>query len=258
MFRKFQVTGVSESYFIRNHFNVHKLKNIGKEVLEDYRCKISPILNTYIKTNGNIDAAKLEEDWFPKVKADIFISHSHMDEDLALILAGFLMEEFQLRAFVWGNSIDVQRQVDKSFRTSDGYHYDTIIRSTTYIHMLLSTALTKVMDKVEALFLLNNPHSINSKSTTSSAWIYHEILTSNFLRVRIPERYAKEIRLKMFSTQRRLFECRNAEGYKFDFDLDLSTFYMLDSVTLKKWRDCNNLENALDRLYSLYGSFNYG
>ena len=50
--------------------------------------------------NGN----KIQIDWFPQISADIFISHSHDDEDLANAFAGWLYDEFKLTSFIDSNA----------------------------------------------------------------------------------------------------------------------------------------------------------
>ena len=73
----------------------------------------------HIKENDKIDGTKMQENWFPKVDADIFISHSHKDENLAKGLAGWLYKEFGLEAFidscVWGYANDLLLEIDKKY-----------------------------------------------------------------------------------------------------------------------------------------------
>ena len=57
-------------------------------------------VESFIKPDGAIDASRMQEDWFPQVKADIFISHSHQDDYYAIALAGLIREETRLRPFV--------------------------------------------------------------------------------------------------------------------------------------------------------------
>ena len=61
----------------------------------------------------------MQANWFPQIKADIFISHSHKDEDLALALAGWLKVSFGLTAFidscVWGYANDLLKMIDYKY-----------------------------------------------------------------------------------------------------------------------------------------------
>lgn len=51
--------------------------------------------------------------WFPKINADIFLSHSHKDEKLIIAFAGWLKDTFNLDVFIdsciWGYSNDLQK-----------------------------------------------------------------------------------------------------------------------------------------------------
>ncbi len=40
------------------------------------------------------------DNWFPSIKSDIFLSHSHKDEDTALKIAGYLKNNHKLEVFV--------------------------------------------------------------------------------------------------------------------------------------------------------------
>lgn len=44
--------------------------------------------------DGSIDGTNLSDEWFQKIQSDIFISHSHNDENLAYALAGWLKDTF--------------------------------------------------------------------------------------------------------------------------------------------------------------------
>ena len=46
-----------------------------------------------IINDKTISAAKIEKDWFPHFDADIFLSHSHRDEELAIKFAGTVCTE---------------------------------------------------------------------------------------------------------------------------------------------------------------------
>lgn len=63
-------------------------------------------LKKFIDMSGNLLGEKIMKDWFPNIRADIFISHSHQDEDLAISFAGWLKQNFKLESFidstVWG------------------------------------------------------------------------------------------------------------------------------------------------------------
>lgn len=76
-------------------------------------------LREFIGLDGIIDGTKLQENWFPtKQKFDVFLSHSHNDEKLAICLAGFLKEKLDLDTFIdsclWRYSNDLLKELDKN------------------------------------------------------------------------------------------------------------------------------------------------
>jgi hypothetical protein len=68
---------------------------------------------------GVIDATSLQNDWFPEVEADIFISHSSLDEVKAVIFATWLHRIFGVTAFVdsdvWGYADNLLKQIDDRY-----------------------------------------------------------------------------------------------------------------------------------------------
>ncbi|WP_455810067.1 hypothetical protein [Clostridium butyricum] len=70
----------------------NKYYKIGFEQFENHKNLISDSIEKYLDAEGTIDISKLEEDWFinDDLNADIFLSHSHKDRDLAIAFAGWL------------------------------------------------------------------------------------------------------------------------------------------------------------------------
>lgn len=256
MFSKFKIESLTESSFKTTDFKIYH--RLGKEVLSQNKKTVSDSLEKYIKANGHINANQLSGEWFPTVETDVFISHSHADVNLAHALAGFLKKELGLTAFVdssiWSNIADLQRLVDKPLIMFNGkYNYYKRNQSTAYVHLLLSTALTKMMDNAEALFFLSTPNSLNSteNNITESVWIYHELFTSNFLRQKQPDR--NNYLQKCFSGG--ILEARKTDGFRMDFKVDLSDFKSLTPNIINNWltaKEADYSSHSLDILYSLY------
>src|SRR5690606_39437333 len=90
--------------------------SIGKKEFNDFEKKIETTLKEFTNTNGSLNGDKMQSAWFPKIKADIFLSHSHTDKDLVIAFAGWLKHIFDLNVFIdsciWGNSKDLQELID--------------------------------------------------------------------------------------------------------------------------------------------------
>ncbi|WP_204117347.1 hypothetical protein [Paraburkholderia sp. C35] len=151
-----------------------------------------------------IDAAAIQGDWFGQVDAEVFISHSHSDLDLALSVAGWLSSQFGLSSFVdssvWGHANTLLKILDKKYCWMDdkgSYDYDSRNRSTSHVHMMLSTALSKMIDRTECIIFLNTPESIVVEDAitevgdekTGSPWIYAELVASRLIRKKEPVRH---------------------------------------------------------------------
>ena len=96
---------------------------------------------------------------------------------------------------MWGYSDELLKLIDKNYcvlkRKENGdidtYNYDKRNRSTANVHLILSTALMKMIDNTETLIFINTPNSLNivndiQENYTSSPWIYNELLISKVIR----------------------------------------------------------------------------
>jgi len=70
----------------------------GVEQYTDHAASAKIALDNYIQEGKYLSAKELEAEWFPSVKADVFISHSHKDEQLVIEIAGWLKQELGLKA----------------------------------------------------------------------------------------------------------------------------------------------------------------
>lgn len=144
-----------------------------------------------------IDGAGTESDWFPQLKKHVFISHSHKDEDVALLVAGVLKDRLGIDAFVdsaaWGCYRELARRLYETARGRYAYlssSQEDLLRSsaTEHAHCMLSKSLIQMMDRCECMFFLDTKASVdfgnigNSEYSTFSPWIYTEIEASRVLR----------------------------------------------------------------------------
>ncbi len=159
----------------KNSKQYNNFETIVKKKLVEYLC-----------TDGSLDGTKMQDDWFSEINADIFLSHSHADKDIAIALANWITEKFGLTVFidscVWGHSDDLLKQIDDKYCFHGStYSYCERNISTAHVHMMLSTALAKMIDRTDCIIFLNTPNSVSLKDNiknsfrSKSPWIYSEI-----------------------------------------------------------------------------------
>ncbi len=128
-FKNFSKT--EKEYYI-NH------KETGEDHLNKYKA-IYKKLEDYVLNGTAINGTSLQNDWFPEIEADIFISHSHKDKDLALGLAGWLHSTFNLKCFidscVWGYVDNLLELINAEYSDKQVTSYDC-----TYNHEKCNTA----------------------------------------------------------------------------------------------------------------------
>jgi hypothetical protein len=211
---------------------------MGLTVLADHETKVHAKLNEYLLPGGVLDATKMQNDWFPQLDADVFISHSHNDKHLAITFSGWLKNRFSINAFVdsvaWDYAGRLLRKIDEKHSRSDDdpslFSYEKRNGSTSHVHMMLATALVKMIDRSECLFFLNTPASVTSGRAirdsvvnTGSPWIYAEIAMSRMIRITHParERVAKSM-VKAAAVQELNERLRMLHGLELDHLTDLS------------------------------------
>lgn len=222
-------------------------------------------LDEFIREDGVIDGGRLQEDWFAPIEADVFLSHSHADEKLAIAFANWLKSEFGIRTFidstVWGYAPELQLALDNRYAKmpSGSYYYNTSNRVCTFVNLLLSSALAKMMDSCECLMFLNTPNSIEIGEVTketSSPWIYHELLQSSLLRT------SPLKRRKLLSEGGRLEIVDSVDtiekAFKVALPADTNHLTKLSPAYLRFWQEqCKknkfnkNAQNSLDLLYHI-------
>lgn len=171
--------------------------NIGMKIFNKNKNLIAENISKYMDVNGVLEISQIGKEWFPNIEADIFLSHSHKDEKLAIAFAGWLYYNFGLITFIdsciWSYSDDLLKKIDEKYCKNKKrriYYYDTRNISTTHVHMMLMNALMKMIDKSECVFFLNTDNSIikikeeidKNIEKTYSPWIYSEINATNLIR----------------------------------------------------------------------------
>lgn len=164
MFTKF-------NYSPSNHFYNCVLNDYlteGNRLYAEHEREVQDCLSEYITEEGIINGTALKEHWFSITKKDIFISHSHKDINKVKAFAGWLKSCFGLEAFIdscsWGYCDDLLNKIDKKYcynPKSKTYNYDLRNYTTSHVHMMLSTALTEMIDNTECIIFFNTPNSIS-------------------------------------------------------------------------------------------------
>jgi len=226
---------------------------------EDYKAidsKVKIGLKKLLSEQEELNGSQMQEDWFPQIDADVFISHSHQDLEAAKTLAEWINCHFGLRvfvdAFVWGNFEELQKEIDNRFCQSgeDLYSYQKRNQSTSHVHMMLSTALYKMMDKTECLFFLNTPNSITTEEVverTESPWIYGELTMSKFIRKKAIGKHRDSGNRSFAKGYTNL-----RESVKIEHQVNLDHLTKMNTVDLLCWKDSyHENEHPLNTLYTL-------
>lgn len=167
------------------------LYDIGKQNLDDIRQQIESFtrleeqsLDCFLNEWGDIDGTLLQEVWFPDVDVDVFLSHSHRDEDLAIIFAGYLKHELGLDVFIdsclWGYADNLLRNLDNRYCRKGPHTYSYRMRNqtTTHVHMMLAAALKRTIEQSRCAIVMSTPQMVSTRykdSRTCSPWIYFEM-----------------------------------------------------------------------------------
>lgn len=245
MYRGYQLKK-DEAYSLFKEIGYGSLENFSDE-LNSNKQNIQSNLLKYAYDGGKLDAEMIQKDWFPEINADVFISHSHKDEALAKTIANWLWGRFKIKSFidscVWGYADDLLKIIDEQYCKSNhmsSYNYTKRNYSTSHVHMLLMTALNKMIDKCECVIFLDTPIS-NVKdgiqNKTLSPWIYGEIETTRLIEKHRPKR-------KIIN---------ETENLTMKYPLNLGHFYKLKAKHMIEWNTYRNASNhfALDRLYDI-------
>lgn len=229
----------------------------GQKMYDDQKSSVKDALDELLLFDGSIDGSKVQDQRFPQIHADIFISHAHANEDYAIGLAGFL-SGFDLTTFidscVWGYADDLLRQLDDEYCVSGSHTYDYRKRnySTSHVHMMLATALTTMIDNTECVLFLKSPESITSSDVinnrTKSPWIYHELAMTRMIRTRDTGRRVAKARFTEDT-----FE-KSAKSLEVAYVADLNHLHALDIETLTQWARLAGTDrktHVLDHLYDL-------
>lgn len=244
---------------INNELEYTEYHKTGLEIFEKLKNYVQPKLKNYVLSEGTLDGNRIMDDWFPEVKSHIFLSHSHSDIKNAIYISGVLYSKFKILTFidscVWGYSNELLKIIDNKYCKSESgetFDYDSRNYSTSHVHLMLSSALNKMIDNSEAVFFLNSSNSVSTRTITektNSPWIFSEINTSKIIRKKTPIRLRKIT--KSFSDAVMLNESQRSQ-LRIEYELELSHLTDLSLYQFNVWLQsyCHSPEDALDKLYT--------
>lgn len=261
MFAKFRLLDF-ENFHENENIAVKKMQE-DKKKLETYFQKAD--IKKYFLSDDEMSAKRIMEGWFNAVDADVFLSHSHMDEPKVASFAYWLEEEYGIKcfidSFVWGYANKLIEKLDNEFSSpkhlkldeatnevSTVFNYNSCLKSSSHVHMMLASALTKMIDKTECFLFLQSSNSASldfyeNMESTKSPWIYHELNTVATIRTHIEDIDLHE----SFEVAQEHTEIKISYPAQLD---DLKTIYMDDLYNLKD--NTNHLygKKLLRTLYS--------
>lgn len=230
----------------------------GEQLNVKHRIAIKNTLDAFLNDSGSLDGSRLQEHWFPQIHADVFISHSHKDKQIATAFAGWLSDTFGLIPFidscVWGYADDLLKRIDNKYCINpnrETYSYSKRNGSTSHIHMMLSTALIMMLDNTECLIFLNTPQSISSSdsiSKTQSPWLFMEIAMSRIIRKKSPTEHRHIMTIDEGLELKRI-EAR----FIFEYKVNLASLANINWSTLMTWKSSHvkGKGHPLDTLYRI-------
>lgn len=260
---------INEDAAIFSEYGFETLKENGKRHLEDQRSKFQKEITEYVMQE-EINGSEIQNSWFPQIEADVFISHSRQDEELACALAGWLHKHFELRCFidsnVWGYAGELREKLnDKvSNKREDGeggylLDHQSCNEVSQHVDTMLTIALYQTIDRVETVFLLNTEnavqtvHSGRQMDKTYSPWIYSEVICTQLVRKK-PLLVYREY--ETGSLEHALYESMKfAMHISISYTFSLTHLISIDGGDLSRWQEEYEQEKQeydypLDALYN--------
>lgn len=166
-----------------------------------FKKKISPLV---IPTDGIIKGDTLKDTYFPSglfdgTDYDVFISHSHNNEEEAHLLAAWLKKYKKLSCFVdsfaWGSADQLLKEIDDKYcyrKHKKTYDYNKRNFTTSHVHAILSMALLDTIQRSKYCIFIESSESVpltsGLKKKTLSPWLYEEI---KYMQLLQPKRETK-------------------------------------------------------------------
>ena len=178
---------------VKMRFDLETYAEKGYSVAETRKKEIESQLDIYPfpKNADEVDLSKVMKDWFPLGSCDIFLSHSHSDEKIAIALSCYLKEVFGLKCFVdsctWGYVETLLEKLDDEYcKDGNMYDYEKRNGTTAHVHIMLNSALMKMMESSRSFIFIQTDNSLQAQrkgveNWTYSSWIYSELSMSHVM-----------------------------------------------------------------------------
>jgi len=248
-------------------FDFSIFPEVSRQKVREYKDrnenKLIKIQDYLLDRKNKLSVDKITENLFLDIKPDIFLSHSHADEDDVIRLAILIEKELNLSVFidscVWGDAFKLLRKIDEEYSLNgDTFNYRIRNHTTSNVFIILSSALHRIIDNCEAFVFLGTDKSIpitdtfEDKKYLSSPWIYSELQFAKLVR-----RKPKQRGIKFESRDQAL-----AESLAFDNDPNFAysipeTDATLSNRKLRNWiEDSKNsyISQSIHPLDSLYST----
>lgn len=257
MYKGFIIENFNESFEIKIPENDEGIYS----VVNEFNSSLSRfILKKSVDKELILDGQKIIDEYFPNVKADIFISHSHKDVKKVKVFANLIYQRTGLKSFidseVWKYADSLLKNIDRNCKLKDDlYDYNRRNVSTSYVYMMLNTALLSMIDRCECLFFLNTPNSFETvkeiKNSTFSPWIYSELSMANSIEKKIPARL-KNRKKSLSESVRNVSDEYSQEDIKIVLKPKIENLVECDFKIVNNWLencDYNKKNSNLDDLY---------
>lgn len=233
-----------------------------KKYKERNKNRLIKIQDYLLDSKNTLSVEKIYEKLFVDIKPDIFLSHSHADEDDVIRLAILIEEELNLSVFIdsciWGDAFKLLREIDEEYcLNGSNFNYKKRNYTTSNVFIILNSALHRVIYNCEVFIFLGTDYSIpineafKSERYLSSPWIYSELQFAKLVR-----RTPKPRGIKFESRDQALAESLafdNAPNFAYSIP---ETDTTLLNRNLKNWIEDSNRYSSqdvhpLDRLYKI-------
>lgn len=206
MFSELKVR-IQRDFFENKKYTYEEYIDIGIEHLEHMAKAFEKDMYACInvQTTGQLI---IKEDWFPELRIDVFLSHTWMNDGLQLAFVGWLYSTFGLRcmvdSYIWGNFGKLTDEYNglysnrrKKANGGEVFDYSCSNRVLNHIVSMLHIAAAKMMDKAEAVVLLNTDedwdiYDNRVLSRTYLPWIYTEAVIVNSMRAKPLAEYRRQ------------------------------------------------------------------